>query len=174
MKSPDRLMAGFGSVPLQILLLTKKFDAMKLMKKGNGWPVIPRFRSFFDDFWGADRFFEGEWPVTRFRTPAVNIKDNKENFEISVAAPGLTKDDFEVTIDSGILTISCEKEEKSEEKGENYARREFNYSAFERSFSLPENVDAESIEAKYKDGVLLLTLKKLALAEPEAKKIEIK
>ncbi|NND31173.1 MAG: Hsp20/alpha crystallin family protein [Saprospiraceae bacterium] len=148
---------------------------MKLQKKGNGRQIRPLFRDLFDDFWGTNKFFEGEWlPTPRFKTPAVNIKDNDKDFEIEVAAPGLAKDDFEVTIENGILCVSSEKEEKTEEKTDNYTREEFNYSAFSRSFALPENVDPESVDAKYKDGVLKLTLKKLALATPETKKIQIK
>ena len=79
-----------------------------------------------------------------------------------------------MTIENGILCISSEKEEKKEEKKDNYTREEFNYTSFSRSFSLPDYVDPESIEAKYKEGVLKLTLKKLALMTPPTKKIEIK
>lgn len=148
---------------------------MKLAKKENGRQVRPMFRNLFDDFWGTDKFFEGEWlPTPRFQTPAINIKDNENNFEIEVAAPGLTKDDFNVTIENGILCISSEKEERKEEKKDNYTREEFNYSSFSRSFSLPDYVDPESIDAKYKEGVLRLTLNKLQTVTPPVKKIEIK
>ncbi len=148
---------------------------MKLTKRSNGKNVAPTFRSILDDFWGADDFFERRWMhAPLLKTPAVNIKDNDKNFEIEVAAPGLNRDDFEVTIENNILSISCEKEEKTEEKEENYTREEFNYTAFSRSFSLPENVDSESVDAKYRDGVLTLTLKKKEVAEPAAKTIDIK
>ncbi len=148
---------------------------MKVAKKENGSALRPRFRSLFDDFWGADKFFEGRWaPSHLFKMPAVNIKDNKKNFEIEVAAPGLTKEDFEVTVDNNIINISCEKEESKESKDDNYTREEFNYSAFSRSFSLPENVDTETVDAKYKEGVLTLTLTKTAIEEPVSKKIRIK
>ena len=148
---------------------------MKLAKKTNGRQVRPLFRNLFDDFWGTDQFFEGEWlPTPRFQTPAVNIKDNEKGFEIEVAAPGLNKDDFDVTIENGILCITSEKEERKEEKKDNYTREEFNYTSFSRSFSLPDYVDPDSIEAKYKEGVLRLTLKKLELVTPPTKKIQIK
>jgi len=105
--------------------------------------------------------------------PAVNIKDEKDHFEIEVAAPGLRKEDFNVSIENGLLMISCEKEEKKDEKEDNYARKEFSYRSFYRSFTLPENVDPDSIEAKYNDGILKLRLKKMAMAKPETKKITV-
>ena len=147
---------------------------MKLAKKTNGRRVSPSFRSILDDFWGPD-FFEPRWVRTPFiNTPAVNIKDNEGDFIVEVAAPGLTKDDFKVSIENNILSISCEKEEKKEEKDENYTREEFNYSAFSRSFSLPENIDTDSVEAMYREGVLTLTLKKLEIETPTSKTIAIK
>ena len=147
---------------------------MKLAKKNDRRSLFPDFRNIMDDFWGADKFFENEWiNLPRFRTPAVNIVDNEGDFMIEVAAPGLQKDDFKVEIDHGILSISAEKEEKVEMEEKDFTRREFNYSSFHRSFALPENVDSESIMAKYEDGVLRLTLKKLELEVPKAKSIAI-
>lgn len=148
---------------------------MKVAKRSNGKKIAPSFRSILDDFWGTDDFFERRWmPAQQFKTPAVNIKDNDKDFEIEVAAPGLNRDDFEVTIENNILSISCEKEEKKEEKEENYTREEFNYTAFSRAFSLPDNVDTETVDAKYRDGVLTLTLQKTEVLEPAAKTIDIK
>ncbi len=146
---------------------------MKLTKKGNGWKVMPRFRNLLDDFWGADRFFEGEWPLHRAHIPAVNIRENDDNFEIEVAAPGLTKDDFDIVIENGVLSISCEKSEEKEETQESFTRREFNYSSFERNFSLPDSVDVDEIDATYHDGVLRLRLSKRVSEEPPKKKIAI-
>ncbi|NND08479.1 MAG: Hsp20/alpha crystallin family protein [Saprospiraceae bacterium] len=147
---------------------------MKLTKRNSGKKLAPAFRSLLDDFWGADDFFDRRWihaPLGKM--PAVNIKDNDEDYEIELAAPGLSKDDFEVSIDNNILTISCEKEEKKEETEKNYTREEFNYAAFSRSFSLPENVDEGGVDAAYQDGVLTIKMKKLEMAEPASKTIEI-
>ena len=147
---------------------------MKLTKRNSGKKLAPTFRSLLDDFWGADDFFDRRWiHVPLGKMPAVNIKDNDKNYEIELAAPGLSKDDFEVSIDNSVLTISCEKEEKKEETADNYTREEFNYSAFSRSFSLPENVDEGGVDAAYEDGVLTIKLKKLEIAEPAGKTIEI-
>ena len=99
--------------------------------------------------------------------PSVNIVENKDNYEVSLAAPGMKKDDFKIDIDSNTLTISAEKEEKKEEKEERYTRKEFNYTSFSRSFSLPDWVNKDKIDASYENGLLKLILPKTE----EAKRI---
>jgi HSP20 family protein len=94
-------------------------------------------------------------------TPAVNITDKKNQYEVSVAAPGLKKNDFNIDVEDNMLTISCEREENKEEKDERYTRKEYSYSSFSRSFTLPEEVIKEKIEATYEDGVLRITLPKM-------------
>lgn len=103
--------------------------------------------SFFSD--GAD-----------YNVPAVNIKETDNQFEIEVAAPGLTKEDFRVTLDKNILTVTSEKESKQDEEKENFMRKEFSYNSFSRSFSVPEIVDVEKINASHKNGVLIIGLPK--------------
>lgn len=94
-------------------------------------------------------------------SPAVNIKDNEKEYEIELAAPGLEKDDFKITMENGILTISAEKEEKTEDKKEDFVRKEFSYNSFTRSMSLPDSVDEDKeAKASYKDGVLKMKLQK--------------
>lgn len=116
------------------------------------------FPSVFDDFFRPwSDWFGSERTMT---VPAVNIVDNKDDYRISVAAPGLKKNDFNIDIEGTMLTISCEKEESREEKDERYSRKEYNYSSFSRSFTLPEEVMKNKIEAVYEDGVLRLTLPK--------------
>jgi HSP20 family protein len=102
--------------------------------------------------------------------PAVNITENQGNYEVSLAVPGLKKDDFKIDVDGNMLTISSEKEESKEEKEKSFTRKEYSYSSFSRSFTLPEEVNKEKIEAKYEDGVLKLTLPR----KEEAKKITAK
>jgi HSP20 family protein len=108
-------------------------------------------------------------------SPAVNIKDNHNKYEIELAAPGLSKDDFNVTVEDGLLTISAEKEQKKEEEKEGYIKKEFSYSTFSRSMTLPETVDEDKdVKASYKDGILHLTLqKKEALKTKPAKKVKV-
>ena len=143
---------------------------MSLIKTKRNYPT---FGSLFTDWAGTENFFDTDW--IKPNIPAVNVKENETNFQIEVAAPGLSKKDFEITVDKGILSISANKETESEEKQENYTRKEFSYTSFNRSFSLPENTLEEAIEAKYEDGILILTVQKKTLTQkPEKKAIEIK
>jgi HSP20 family protein len=96
---------------------------------------------------------------------AVNIKEQKDDYLVSLAVPGMKKDDFKIDVEGNILTISCEKEEKDVR----FTRKECNYSSFERSFTLPDEVIKEKIEAHYEDGLLKISLPK----KEEAKKIAI-
>ena len=92
--------------------------------------------------------------------PAVNIKETENDYKIEVAAPGLTKEDFKLDVEDNVLTVSTQKESKNEEKNENFTRKEFSFSSFERTFTLPKTIDAENISANYQDGVMVITLPK--------------
>lgn len=132
------------------------------------------FPSAFNDFWRDDfpTFFEGKGHV-----PAVNVVEGKKEFRIEVAAPGLTKDNFKVKVNNNILEMSSEIETKKEEKDkeEKVLRREFGYTSFYRSFTLPEGIDTGKIEAKQKEGVIEIILpKKEEAEENKVKEIEIK
>jgi len=141
----------------------KKFD-----RKGSALP------SFWNRYWNDDffdNFIDGD------RLPATNVKENKNEFKIELSVPGFDKEDFKVEIDRNVLKISARKEMKNEEKDndDKVLRQEFGYSSFSRSFTIPENVDTESIGAKQKDGILEITLPKQEKApEDKIKKIEIK
>lgn len=103
------------------------------------------------------------------------MKETDDNYEVEVAAPGMDKKDFHITLDGNLLTISSEKQFSDEEKDANYTRREFSYQSFQRSFELPKDVvDEESIQAKYENGVLYLTVPKKEEAKKKApKRIEV-
>jgi HSP20 family protein len=95
-------------------------------------------------------------------TPSVNVHETEADFRLEVAAPGLAKEDFKVNIEENVLTIAAEKKVETEKKeGEKLLRREFGYTAFRRSFTLPETVSAEGITAVYENGILTLTLPKI-------------
>lgn len=107
--------------------------------------------------------------------PAVNIADNKNSYEVSLAAPGLKKDDFRIDVEGTLLIISSEKEESKEQNEKEFTRKEYNYSSFSRSFTLPDEVNKEKIEAKYENGVLSISLpKKDGVKKMTAKKIAVK
>ncbi len=136
-----------------------------------GFNSLPSLPSWFDDFLGKS--FGNEF-MSNFNTgitlPAVNVIDEVNDFVVEMAVPGLNKSDFNINIDNYVLSIGVEKETKHNESSENYTRREFGYSSFKRTFSIPESVDVEKISATYKDGIMRVILPK----RDEAKKKPIK
>ena len=135
-----------------------------LAKFGEKMPTL------FDDFFKPwNEWFDNGVFGRAISIPAVNIKERKDEFMVSMAAPGLKKEDFKIDVDGNLLTISSEKEEKKEENEDKFTRKEYNYSSFTRTFSIPEDVNKEKIEARYEDGILKLALPK----KEEAKKMAI-
>lgn len=118
--------------------------------------------NLLDDFFGRDLMSNVFDDHTGVSVPAVNVIENNDEFRIEVAAPGLDKKDFKIDLENNVLTISSEKEMKDEETDKNgkFMRREFSYSSFKRSFSMPQSVEAEKINAKHKDGVLYISIPK--------------
>jgi HSP20 family protein len=117
--------------------------------------------SLFSDFFDTERFFDMHWldkPAARI--PAVNILENGKEFRIELAAPGFSKDAFKVRTENDLLTISAEKKEEKKENSERYTRKEYSYSSFQRSFTIPKSANGEKIEATYTDGILTLVLPK--------------
>ena len=125
-------------------------------------------------------FFDTEWMDRMNATaPAINVIENENDYELEVAAPGLTKEDFKVHInDEGNLVIEMEKkaDEKSEKRDGHYLRREFSYSKFQQTMLLPDDADREQISAQVEHGVLNVVIPKIRKEEKEqAKKvIEVK
>ena len=133
--------------------------------------------TFFDDFFKpwTDLFDNGDWKLRPLNLPAVNIIEEPNSYQLSLAAPGMKKEDFKIDVDGNMLTISSEKEEKKEDKNKKFTRKEYSYSSFCRSFSLPEEIKQDKIEAKYEDGVLKISLpRKEEAKKAEAKKIAVK
>ena len=132
---------------------------MSIIKRNNLFPTQNVFNDFFmKDLWNWGISNNSETNTT---IPAVNIRETNENFDVEVAAPGMTKDDFKVELDGNLLTIRSEKQNQHEEKdGDRYTRREFSYQSFQRSFQLPKVVDADKIEARYENGLLHLIIPK--------------
>ena len=117
--------------------------------------------SIFNDF-SNDEWFPMRAAVSA--APAINVKESDKNYEIEMAVPGMTKEDFRVHVnDKDKLVVSVEKkfEKKEEDKSSKFLRREFNYTRFEQALLLPENVDREAITAKVCSGVLHIVLPKL-------------
>ncbi len=138
---------------------------MTLIKtKKQRTPVMRESVGLFDTRRGHfnfNRFFNGDFDQDATLIPAVNVKDDKNNYEIELAAPGFSKKDFDIIIDDGILTITAEKEQESEQKEDDFVRKEFSYTSFTRSMSLPDFIDEDKeVKAKYEGGVLKLKLDK--------------
>lgn len=146
---------------------------MSLIKRSD-WPSTlggSLLSDFFDD---DERFFSTRWLGGR-NMPAVNIKETEKNYEVELAAPGYDKKDFNIAVDSGLLTVSAEKREEKEQKEDHYTRREFGFTSFSRSFNLPVNTNEEDVQAKYEDGILKLSISKKEGTQGKAKKaIQIK
>ena len=131
---------------------------MSIIRKNELFPNV------FDDLFTRDLW---NWGLTNNSStnttvPAVNIRETADNYDVEVAAPGMTKDDFKVELDGNTLVISSEKKDEREQKeGERYTRQEFSYQSFQRSFQLHKDVvDIDKIEAKYENGVLHLMIPK--------------
>ena len=127
--------------------------------------------SLFGDFFNKSLLdlFDGDFPSRILNVPAVNIVERKEDYLVSMAAPGLKKEDFKIDVEGNMLAIRSGKEEENEQKDGRYTRREYSYSSFERSFTLPDEVSKDKIDAHYQDGVLKLVLPK----KEEAKKMAV-
>ena len=105
--------------------------------------------------------------------PPVNIHETEDCYHIELQAPGLAKEDFNINVEKGLLTISYEKKSDNEEKAYKTHRREFSVSSFKRSFSLDEKVNADEIKAKYEAGLLQIFLSKKEEVKVSPKQIEI-
>ena len=134
------------------------------MNKNNGIITTQPFGKFMDDFFNRSI---SDLVGTDFthESPAVNVIEKDDSFELEVAAPGLDKGDFKVEIEKDYLTISAEKEENTEDHSPDYKRKEYNFQKFTRRFRLPNTVDKSTLKAKYLQGILKVSVHKT----PEAK-----
>ena len=140
-------------------------------------PTIRRNQSWLPDIFND--FFDNSWMErTNYTAPAINVLENEKEYEVELAAPGLTKDDFQVHVDEGgNLVINMEKKAENHEKKHNgrYLRREFSYEKFQQMLTLPEDAEAEKIEAKVEHGVLNVRIPKKEKVDVQkaVKQIEI-
>lgn len=140
---------------------------MNVVKRtsAHGFPIV--MDQFLKDILGGTQY-------NHVAAPPVNIKETETAFNLELVAPGLKKESFNIEIEKDLITISSEnKTEKTEEAEGKFTRREFRTAAFKRSFKLPENVNAEEINAAYQDGILNVALPKKEVAEPAKRSIDI-
>ena len=134
--------------------------------------VQDRMNRMFNDVWGRTRagdedYISGSW------MPSVDVRETKDALEIAAELPGLEPKDVEVSVENGILTLRGSRQFEKATEGETYHRVERAYGSFERSFSLPTNVDSEKVKAVYRHGVLHLTLPKREEAKPKSIAIKV-
>lgn len=140
----------------------------------NGY-TTPLWSSWIDEVFNRDlsSVFTSNFN-TGLTLPKVNIRETKDAYFVDMAVPGLKKSDFHIDLDNQLLSISTEMEESNEQQEDNFTRREFGYSSFKRSFSLPETVKEDDIKAEYNNGVLRIHLpKKEEAIQKPARSIKI-
>ena len=142
---------------------------VKFNKNGNN-TLMPGFNDVFDSIFN-DSFFSDRM-ITR--VPAVNISESENNYHVELAAPGLKKEDFKLNLERNQLTISVEQSADHQDNQKNYSKREYSYSSFVRSFTLPESADDGKIDASYTDGILRIDIAKREEAKAVRRQIEIK
>lgn len=139
---------------------------MEMSRRNSGF--LPSFLSGFED----EVFNKRQ--AMKFSKVAVNIIERNDDYVVEMAVPGINKDDIHIELDGNKLSIRGEVKESKEESEDNYTLREFSYGEFTRSFTLPKDVDAQNIEADYKDGVLKVFVPKPEAKKKIVKKIEVK
>lgn len=164
----------------------KQRNAIQL-RKYRPLSLFSNFDRFFDEM---DRYFNKFWSPARlwdfepfglsvfdedkfFRSPLTNITDEGDKYSITAELPGLDKGDIEITVHDGILEIKGEQKKEHEEKKEGFVRKEYHSSSYHRSFTIPENIDEENIDAKLDKGILTLKLPKKEVEHKEKKNIEV-
>ena len=136
----------------------------------------PWFGNEMNPWFDTENFFADDFFTEESNLPAMNVKENDDNFEIELAVPGFSKEDIKVTMENDLLHVFAEKrKDETVENESGYTRREFNYNEFDRKLKLPTNVNQEKeVKAAYNNGVLTLNLEKSPeIKEPPKKVIEI-
>jgi HSP20 family protein len=136
----------------------------------------PFFSDLFNrkGLWNLNRLFNDDLE-RQMNVPSLNISEKEKSYEVELAAPGFSKDDFDITIDDGVITISANRKEETKEEKDAYIRREFSYNSFSRSINLSDSIDEDQeVKASYKDGVLKLALtKNESQLSKEPKKVKV-
>ena len=132
--------------------------------------LMPGFNDIFENFFNDSMF--NDRMISR--VPAANISESAEEYHIELAAPGLKKDQFKLRVDDQVLSIAVEQQQENSENNRRYNKREFSYTSFVRSFTLPESADDARISAEYSDGVLKIDVPKKEEAKSVSRQIEIK
>ena len=130
------------------------------------------FQGLFDNLFSPEFnvLNRSGFSTATYSLPKVNIKEDKDGYQLELAVPGMAKEDFKIKLDQDVLTVSSEKKEEAEKDTKAYSRLEFSYQSFERKFNLPESTDSEKITASYVNGVLSIQIPKREEAKPQPPK----
>jgi HSP20 family protein len=131
------------------------------------------FNNLFDELFNSFPATWGKDAQQAYAVVPVNIHETNEGYHVELNAPGRNKEDFKVNVENGLLTISYEKKENTEQKDYKTIRREFSFRSFKRSFTLDEKINADAIQARYENGVLKLYLPKKEEVKVSPKEITI-
>ena len=133
----------------------------------------PVANPFFNDIYSVlnDSFFSDKLIS---KVPSVNISESDSAFEVELAVPGLKKEDLKINLEKDVLSVSAEKKTETTDENKKFSKREYNYTSFSRSFTLPESADQSNIEADYADGILKLTIAKKEEAKSLPREIAVK
>jgi HSP20 family protein len=144
---------------------------MSMMRVGGGRSLRGELDRLFDDFFGSPMRRTGDGQPQGVWAPAVNVREDVNNYYVEAEVPGMSKDDLQIEVENNVLSLRGERRFEKKDEQENYHFVERSYGSFYRSFALPKNVDGDSIQAEYKDGVLHVTLPKRPEVKP--KKISV-
>lgn len=132
-------------------------------------PGAKTFNGFLDSFLNDLPYT----PTNNFNYPAVNINESNDDYSLAFNVPGRNKEDFKITVDKNILTVSFDKKEEAKDENKKQIKKEFSFQSFKRSFTLDEKIAADNIAAKYENGILTLTLPKKEEVKVQPKEIAI-
>ena len=145
---------------------------MQLLKVNNN-PVQKSISNVFDEFFDEFPALSGKEWGSNWNFPPVNIHDSGNAYHLELSVPGRSKEDFKISVENGLLTISFEKKEEAKQEDYKTIRREFSFKSFKRSFNLDDSVDANNIQAKYENGLLKLLIPKKEQEKASSKQIII-
>lgn len=143
---------------------------MSLVKFEKNGRVVGQFPNLIDEFFGNDLFNR---VAPKSNIPAVNIKEDENQFEIFLAVPGMKREDFDISVKESVLTVSTKLSEDKKEEKSTFTRREYSFSEFTRAFNLPESINVSGIKAKCEHGELSIIVPKSAPVEPEKIQVTI-
>lgn len=138
---------------------------MSMMRSG-GRSLRGELDKLFEDFFGSQVVRGGDGATAGVWTPAVNVREDVNNYYVEAELPGMLREDIQVEVENNVLSLKGERRFEKKEEAESYHFIERSYGSFYRSFALPKNVDSENIGAEYKDGVLHITLPKREEVKP--------